>query len=82
MKLASLTAAAAAALVMATAVSARLLKAGRLDQRYDLVGLDVRRYALPDEQQPAQQREGEQYPEGRPGEIHPEVAQTSGAFAG
>ena len=43
---------------IAIAVRSGLLIAGRLHQRYDLVGLDVRGHTLPDEQQPAQEREG------------------------
>ena len=65
---------------IAIAVHAGLLITGGLQQRHRLIGLEVRRHALPDEQQPTYEREGQQHPEGRPSEIDPKITQTSDAL--
>src|SRR5215510_4221718 len=65
---------------IAMAVHAGLLITGWLQQRHRLIGLEVHRYALPDEQQPAYERKGQQHPEGRPREIDPKITQPSDAL--
>src|SRR5262245_26798241 len=65
---------------IAIAVPAGLLITGWLQQRHRLIGLEVRRHALPDEQQPTYERKGQQRPEGRPSEIDPKITQTADAL--